>query len=284
MLRRTGFLAVLLSIFALLAFQVTPAFAHHKDTHEGGQSAQTDDGGRDHDGDADSSSSTSYTEDNDTNDNNTPNNFADDGDNYHPSGKDRSVENGGSGNQGNSESDPDDDGRGPDRTNGGPDKPNGSGGDDLADQDGNNGCGNDDDFEDDNEGWCGKPNESTTVAGSSESICVGGAMAHGKTCDDTVEGTSIEDDSVQGGTVGASGDLEEREDEVVAASGDTDSVLGTIFRRAAPTAGAPATVAAAGAVAAAAGALPFTGAGLAPMALIGLGMIGAGAVAIRRTR
>lgn len=279
MLRRTGFLAVLLSIFALLAFQVTPAFAHHGDTHEGGQSAQTDDGARDQDGDADSSSSTSYTEDNDRNDNNTPNNRVD-GDNYHPSGKDRSVENGGSGNQGNSESDPDDDGRGQDRTNGGPDKPNGSGGDDLADQDGNNGCGNDDDFEDDNEGWCGKPNETTTVAGASESICVeGGAMAHGKVCDDTVEGASVEGDTVQSGTADVAGELEVREDAVAAASADTDSVLGTIFRRATPT-----TVAAAGAAAAPAGVLPFTGAALIPAALLGLGMIGAGALAIRRTR
>jgi hypothetical protein len=97
-----------------------------------------------------------WTEDNDTNDGGTPNNVPDEGDNQHPSGKDRSVEPGGSGDQGRSPSDPDDDGRGPDRSNGGPDKPNGSGGVDLADQDGNNGCGNDDDFEDDNEGWCGR--------------------------------------------------------------------------------------------------------------------------------
>ena len=99
------------------------------------------------------------TEDDDTNDGGTPNNVADDGDNQHPSGNDRSVENGGSGNQGAAASDPDDDGKGPDRTNGGLDKPDGPGGDDLADQDGNNGCGNDDDFEDDNEGWCGKPRD-----------------------------------------------------------------------------------------------------------------------------
>ncbi|MCO8126208.1 LPXTG cell wall anchor domain-containing protein [Acidimicrobiia bacterium EGI L10123] len=79
---------------------------------------------------------------------------ADDGDNAHPSGKDRSVEPGGSGTQGNAQSDPDDDGRGPDRSNGGADKPGGEGGVDKDDQDGNNGCGNDDDFEDDNEGLC----------------------------------------------------------------------------------------------------------------------------------
>ena len=96
------------------------------------------------------------TEDTDTNDR-TANNVVDDGDNAHPSGKDRSVEHGGSGNQGKAQHDPDDDGRGPDRSNGGVDQPGGAGGVDLADQDGNNGCGNDDDFEDDNEGWCGKP-------------------------------------------------------------------------------------------------------------------------------
>jgi len=77
-----------------------------------------------------------------------------DGDNAHPSGKDRSVEPGGSGTQGNSPSDPDDDGRGPDRLNEGTDKPGQGGGVDTDDQDGNNGCGNDDDFEDDNEGLC----------------------------------------------------------------------------------------------------------------------------------
>lgn len=81
----------------------------------------------------------------------------DSGDNAHPSGNDRSIEFGRSLTQGNAQSDPDDDGRGPDRSNGGSDKqPNGLGGVDKADQDNNNGCGNDDDFEDDNEGWCGQ--------------------------------------------------------------------------------------------------------------------------------
>jgi hypothetical protein len=98
-------------------------------------------------------SDTTETEDTDSNDD-TPNNVVDDGDDYHPSGKDRSVEPGGSGNQGKAAHDPDDDGNGPDNSNGGLDQPDGPGGDDLADQDGNNGCGNDDDFEDDNEGRC----------------------------------------------------------------------------------------------------------------------------------
>jgi hypothetical protein len=152
---------------------VGPVAAHHKSGHSQGPPSQAQGAGSsgahssgggsggEPDGDADSDSGTAYTEDNDTNDGGTPNNVSDEGDNAHPSGKDKSVEHGNSGNQGNSESDPDDDGRGPDRSNGGPDKPNGAGGSDLADQDGNNGCGNDDDFEDDNEGWCagGKPPE-----------------------------------------------------------------------------------------------------------------------------
>jgi hypothetical protein len=45
---------------------------------------------------------------------------------------------------GDAQSDPDDNGNGPDR---------GEGGQDTAD--GNNGCGNDADRSDDNEGWCG---------------------------------------------------------------------------------------------------------------------------------
>jgi hypothetical protein len=121
------------------------------------------------------------TEDNDGNDDNTPNNVVDDDDNAHPSGKDRSVENGGSENQGNAQSDPDDDGRGPDRSpegNEGADKPDGPGGIDKADQDSNNGCGNDDDFEDDNEGLClgpdaapGQQDDEQQVSG--DEVCPG---------------------------------------------------------------------------------------------------------------
>ncbi|HYF46900.1 MAG TPA: LPXTG cell wall anchor domain-containing protein [Acidimicrobiales bacterium] len=104
------------------------------------------------------------TEDNDTNDNGTPNNVPDAGDNAHPSGNDRSVEHGNSGNQGNAQSDPDG------ATNGGVDQPDGAGGVDLADQDGNNGCGNDDDFEDDNNGKCGGPDKvgAAPLPGSSD--------------------------------------------------------------------------------------------------------------------
>ncbi|MEA2451950.1 MAG: hypothetical protein QOG04_660 [Actinomycetota bacterium] len=134
----------------------------------------------DHDGDADSDSGTGYTEDNDTNDGGTPNNQADEGDNKHPSGKDRSVENGKSGNQGKSESDPDGD------ENGGKDKPNGSGGEDLADQDGNNGCGNDDDFEDDNNGNCGGHKKAKTVDSCSE----GDEHGHGWECSEGSGGST----------------------------------------------------------------------------------------------
>ena len=110
--------------------------------------------GADNDGDADSDPNTAYEDDHTT---------ADSGDNAHPSGKDRSVENGGSGNQGKAESNPDDS-KGPMRYEGtqGDDKPAGPGGTDLDDQDGNNGCGQDDDFNDDNNGWCGKPRSTST--------------------------------------------------------------------------------------------------------------------------
>ena len=162
----SSFVIALLSVIALVALMATPALAHHKDGHDNGPGSSEDrtetSTTSDHDGDADSDSSTAYTEDNDTNDGGTPNNVADEGDNAHPSGKDRSVENGGSGTQGKSESNPDDS-KGPMRYEGalGDDKANGPGGTDLADQDGNNGCGNDDDFDDDNNGHCGRKKDTT---------------------------------------------------------------------------------------------------------------------------
>lgn len=144
--KRTGLLGIAL-VLALVLLLLAPAAAHHKSGHENGGGPEA--------------SETGMTEDNDTNDNDTPNNVEDEGDNAHPSGNDRSIEHGHSGNQGSSTSDPDDDTRGPERTNGGVDKADGPGGADLADQDGNNGCGNDDDFEDDNEGWCSKRQTNT---------------------------------------------------------------------------------------------------------------------------
>jgi hypothetical protein len=197
MQKRLGTLILCITaVMALLAMAAMPALAHHKDGHEQGngnsnesvqeadqQASSTSESqqgqGSDGDGDADNDSNTAYTEDNDTNDGGTANNVEDDGDNQHPSGKDRSVENGGSGTQGKSESHPDDS-KGPMRYEGGrgPDKANGPGGEDLADQDGNNGCGNDDDFDDDNNGHCGKPRT------TSPPTCPKGGMdSNGKPCE-----------------------------------------------------------------------------------------------------
>lgn len=135
---------------ALLLVVPIPAFATHQPDHDGVPGGAG-----------------SITEDTDSD--GVPNNISDEGDNLHPSGKDRSVEHGGSGDQGRSASTPDQNGRGPERDNGGTDKPNGPGGADIYDQDRNNGCGNDDDFDDDNEGWCGgKPkNQGTEDQGNS---------------------------------------------------------------------------------------------------------------------
>jgi hypothetical protein len=189
-------LSVFIGAIALVAGAfIAPAWANHKPGHtQGGSSSSSD-----NDGDADSDPGTTYTEDNDTNDGGTPNNQSDDGDNAHPSGKDRSVEHGKSGTQGKAESDPDNNGKGPDRENGGPDKANGSGGTDLADQDGNNGCGNDDDFEDDNEGWCGPhenggpnnpPNPSTEKTPPGDEVLPGGEKRPNP--ESTVEGLVLE--------------------------------------------------------------------------------------------
>jgi hypothetical protein len=251
MRRRLGWMVVTWAVLLVL-WSAAPALAHHKSGHaQGGGSAAAGD----HDGDADSDRGTSYTEDNDTNDGGTPNNVVDEGDNRHPSGKDKSVEHGNSGNQGKSESDPDDDGRGPDRSNGGPDKPNGSGGDDLADQDGNNGCGNDDDFEDDNEGWCGKnkplPEEKP---------------------DDEVDADVLQKETDRVGVV---------------LPGLEDRVLGNELTRPKVSVGADSQVAPLASrqeTGSSGSALPFTGAGLAGLITIGLALMGAGGIATRVSR
>lgn len=77
----------------------------------------------------------------------------DEGDNRHPSGRDRSEEHGKSGTQGKAKSDPDGDSNASGGLSG-EDKQGFDGGVDKGDQDNNNGCGNDDDFEDDNNGRC----------------------------------------------------------------------------------------------------------------------------------
>ena len=276
--RRTLVLAVFVALLGW-ALASVPALAHHKEGHDKGNGK---------------SNGTSVTEDNDTNDNDTPNNVADDGDNAHPSGKDRSVENGGSGNQGNSTSDPDDDGRGPDRTNGGADKPDGPGGEDLADQDGNNGCGNDDDFADDNEGWCGKPpaqipleDEAAAavddvVEGSTDQLCVDEMTGDAVECDE-LEGPAITEGTtdvcVDDETMGelAEGGC----DRAPSTEGDTEQaadVLGVTFAND-DSAGeeAPTTVAAAPS-AEEGGLLPFTGGGLMPLVLVGAGPLLTGVV------
>jgi hypothetical protein len=198
------------------------------------------------------------TEDDDTNDGDTPNNVVDE-ENDHPSGKDRSVEFGGSGNQGAAAHDPDDDGNGPDRSNGGLDQPDGDGGEDLADQDGNNGCGNDDDFEDDNEGLCGKPEAPPAV---------------GK--DDDVDEVDDEDEVIEDDEDEVVTDVEDDTDDVEVRSSDlrrtplaaitstpatplalTAEVLSNGLT--APAAAPAAEVQAAAATSAPAGELPFTG-------------------------
>jgi hypothetical protein len=165
MARRSTILVVLAALFALGLMVAAPAaVAHHREKHDNGKASASGGGGSDHDGDADNGS-TVTTEDNDAD---GVSNAGDTNESHHPSGKDRFLEKGGSGNQGKSESDPDDnvgpmrreeppcddDPRGADKCT---DKPGGSGGHDTLDQDGNNGCGNDQDFDDDNNGWCGKP-------------------------------------------------------------------------------------------------------------------------------
>ena len=171
-------ISVVMAVAALMLAAVTvfgaPALAHHNADHDGGQGTEQQDSKGDEqgkndkepDGDADSADGQTTEDNDDDNGDGTssgsgdlPNNVPDEK-NDHPSGKDKSVEQD-KGNQGNSESNPDNDGHGPER-NSCPgsgwgeciDKPGGDGGEDTYDQDGNNGCGNDDDFEDDNEGRC----------------------------------------------------------------------------------------------------------------------------------
>jgi hypothetical protein len=156
---------ILLALFVSVALVPVAAMAHHKDDHLAGPGQSSGSasvpvptaGTGDHDGDADLDPVTTIEDSHEEE--------VGVADNQHPSGNDRSEEPGGSGNQGKSESAPDDN-VGPmrnecgastasDPRGGCTDKPGGSGGIDLHDQDGNNGCGNDDDFDDDNNGHCG---------------------------------------------------------------------------------------------------------------------------------
>ncbi|MEA2499019.1 MAG: hypothetical protein QOH26_1424 [Actinomycetota bacterium] len=192
MARRTSVAgAAIAALMALLVAFSAPALAARPSDH--GKKAHSSKSGHTQK-EKGSTRGTGVTEDNDTNDEGTPNNVSDEGDNRHPSGKDRSVENGGSGNQGNSLSAPDENGHGPERDFGGTDKPDGPGGMDLADQDGNNGCGNDDDFEDDNEGWCGKNPKHDEVAPADETCAEGETMPEGEeACGDEAEEICVDD-------------------------------------------------------------------------------------------
>ena len=266
----------------LLGALFSPAAAHHKSGHSNGGNGKAvghsaaPSGGNSGGSSAGGSSGSGYTEDNDNNDGGTPDGVVDSGDNMHPSGKDKSVEHGNSGNQGNSSSDPDDDGRGPDRSNGGADKPNGPGGVDLADQDGNNGCGNDDDFEDDNEGWCGKhekPAKDVKVKDKDKSK------------DDDEGSTEVDDDEV----VKEADDVVDAFVDVYAPDNDT-KVLGTTLVRPDTDASldriesdllersASETETEGGAT------LPFTGADLTLFVMTGLGLAGAGTALLRGRR
>jgi hypothetical protein len=173
MLKRSSFIAVAVAVLMVLS---------------AGAALATKAGDRD--GDADSSPATQLEDSHEAEADASPS------DNQHPSGKDRSVENGKSANQGRSESNPDDS-KGPMRWEGAAqedDKPNGLGGTDREDQDGNNGCGNDDDFDDDNNGWCGKP---------------GGAPSQGEELGESIGSTTSETQvlgvGLVSGTTGALG-------------------------------------------------------------------------------
>ena len=247
-------------------------------------------GGKDKAGDG-----SGYTEDNDSNDNGTMNNVPDDGDNAHPSGKDKSVEHGKSGNQGKSGSDPDGD------SNGGADKPNGPGGTDKADQDGNNGCGNDDDFEDDNNGNCGPKDKTKTkpcvphgksegkgkahVKGNSKHDCVEGSSSTKD--DDEVEGDTLTDDCPEddamaaGDSDGCGDDDAEVDDDVLGGiigggpDAEDDEVLGDTLTN---------DEAAAAADREAGASLPFTGAAILTIVALGVGLLATGALVMHRRK
>jgi hypothetical protein len=242
----TALLAAWAVVLAITLIVATPALAHHKEGHEQG-SGHSESQAKDNDGDADSTEGqTTEANDGDADDQTDPN--VDEDDNAHPSGKDRSVENGG-GNQGNSESNPDDS-KGPMRFEGslGDDKPGGPGGTDLADQDGNNGCGNDDDFDDDNNGWCGKPED------------------------------EVPPPPPGGGTVDRPSGESNFGSRTDTALPEEEEVLGLVTHRATPD------IASATADRVLGGVLPFTGAGITLFFAAGLALVGSGTVLTRFSR
>lgn len=232
--KRTSSVTLVLAILAVLALML-PAAAAPKEgsTEDHGKSGQVQ--ASDHDGDADSDPATAAEDGHEAEPDATLS------DNQHPSGKDRSAENGNSGNQGKAESHPDDS-KGPERYEGelGADKPGGAGGTDLEDQDGNNGCGNDDDFNDDNNGYCG-----------------------GNKAEET------------GGVDEDEGDVPE----ILPEQRDANEVLSNTYRNG--RSGSPAQ--AVSPTSMSGGTLPFTGANVVPISLMGLLMVGLGFLLVRRS-
>ena len=225
---------------------------------------------------------TDLTEDTDTNDG-TPDDVVDGGDNAHPSGNDRSVEPGGSGNQGDAASEPDGNGHGPERDAGGVDQPNGPGGIDLADQDGNNGCGNDDDFEDDNEGLCGgRPDtvpETPPVDVDVDVVVDAGTVTPGVVLGSQLQNeTPVAPAQVLGVAV---------ERPAAAAAVDNAAIAATpapVATAAVTPAPAAATTEVLGATAVRSGALARTGLGTGTMVLVALGLLLVGFAMVRRPK
>ncbi|MGH2749194.1 MAG: hypothetical protein ACRDKB_14930 [Actinomycetota bacterium] len=245
----SAFVIAVATVISLAVALVTPVGAHHKDGHERGKS----------------NGSSETTEDNDND--GVPNSPDPEGDsdNKHPSGKDKHDEPGGSGNQGRTQSNPDNDGRGPER-NSCPgsgegecvDQPGGDGGVDQLDQDGNNGCGNDDDFEDDNEG-----------------LCLG---RQGERPGQQLVGVAEEVDVVLGEIIFQRPSLGKRFERPAAVEEEQEVLGGRITREAAPEVAAEAQ-----AQPKAEGILPVTGAALSGI-LLGLGLMLAGSGLLRISR
>ena len=276
----TAILTVFAAMLAVMLVAAVPALAHPSEDKGKSESNETSD----HDGDADSDDSTALEDGHDEE--------AGVDDNQHPSGKDRSEEKGGSGNQGKSESNPDDS-KGPMRaegTAGEDDKPQAGGGEDGDDQDGNNGCGNDDDFDDDNNGWCGKPSEESNTSGSpgkTESPAAAGerrrSKRESKPCDkdnDMSNGIQVckdEEEALPLPAVPNPASAPAPEQPLVLAGRLSRPAVGRvpIVPGVAPAAVRAQTR---GAV------LPFTGTNALFLVLLGLGFVASGAVTVTATR
>ena len=327
MSKRFTFLSCFIAVFALALMAFSPvAFAHHSDDHTQGSGASDSERGSantpgndrkegyednsdvpqepnhgkgsDRDGDA-GNDATAYEDGHET---------TNDSPNAHPSGNDKDGEAGGSGNQGRSESNPDDS-KGPMRYEGGQgdDKPTGPGGTDRDDQDGNNGCGNDDDFNDDNNGWCGRPTKPTPVKPTdvNKPVCDadatmpgtqkcekpktcpnGSAMPAGGNCGEVlgvvIDRPCDKDNNMANGIQACDKPNEVMPEVDTNPSTPTEGVLGIRVSKAPAVAAAvqPA-VAAQPAVKPGGAVLPFTGGDVLVFLAAALGLIAAGALAVR---